>query len=437
MTITEQLKKANVFWFSVYAACTAFCLYTCVYAFRKAFVVATFENIIYLGISYKVWLIIAQVTGYALSKFIGIKVVSELTVSTRKKSLTVMIAIAGVSLLLFPLIPSPYNIVLLFTNGLSLGMIWGIIFHYLEGRRNTELLGAGLSISFIFSTGFVKTIGAFVLLYWNVSEWWMPFVTASLFIPPLILFVWLLDQLPPPSQEDERLRTKRVPMNKKERHHFLLTFAPGLILLIAAYVLLTSYREFRDNFSAEIWKSLGFENSPELFTLTELPIAIFVLIVMGSIMFIKKNYDALLINHMLVLIGLSLIGISTLLFQSSHINGISWMILIGSGLYLGYVPFNSIFFDRLLAAFNYAGTVGFAMYLADSFGYLGSMGVLLLKEFGFRSSSWMGFFITSGYVLTFLGSVCIILSMLYFHRKHAQQVQSTTIFNTSDTLLIR
>jgi MFS family permease len=438
MIITEQLKKANVFWFSLYAAGTAFCLYTCVYAFRKAFAVATFENLFYLGISFKVWLIMAQVAGYALSKFIGIKVVSELTESSRKASLVSMVALAGISLLLFPLIPRPYNILVLFTNGLSLGMIWGIIFHYLEGRKNTELLGAGLSISFIFSSGFVKTIGASVLLYWNVSEWWMPFVTACLFIPPLALFVWLLDQLPPPSVEDENLRTKRIPMNGKDRYHFLSAFGPGLVLLILVYSLLTSYREFRDNFSAEIWRSLGFGGSPEMFTLTEIPIAIVVLIVMGSVMFIRKNYHALLINHLLVLGGLLLIGLSTFLFQLSLLNGTYWMILIGLGLYLGYVPFNSIFFDRLLAAFRYTGTVGFAMYLADSFGYLGGVGILLFKEFGFHSSSWTGFFISGGYVVTLLGSICIILSMLYFHRKHLKYHQSSSsTFNTSGTLLIR
>jgi hypothetical protein len=94
------------------------------------------------------------------------------------------------------------------------------------------------------------------------------------------------------------------------------------------------------------------------------------------------------------------------------------MILIGLGLYLGYIPFNSIFFDRLLAAFQYVGTVGFLIYIADAFGYLGSIGVLFFKEFGFAKVSWLNFFISGGYVVSLCGSILISCSMLYFHWKH-------------------
>jgi hypothetical protein len=48
------------------------------YVFRKPFSVATFEGMELFHVDYKIILIIAQVLGYALSKFIGIKVVSEL-----------------------------------------------------------------------------------------------------------------------------------------------------------------------------------------------------------------------------------------------------------------------------------------------------------------------------------------------------------------------
>ena len=93
------------------------------------------------------------------------------------------------------------------------------------------------------------------------------------------------------------------------------------------------------------------------------------------------------------------------------------MILIGLGLYLGYVPFNSIFFDRLLAAFKYVGTVGFIMYVADSFGYLASVGVMFFKEFGYAELSWLQFFVAGGYVISSAGSLLIAASMMYFHRK--------------------
>jgi MFS family permease len=389
-----------------------------VYAFRKTFSVATFDGIQFAGISYKVWLVTFQVIGYALSKFIGIKVISELKAHSRAMGILLMVSIAGVSWFFFALIPSPYNIIFLFTNGLPLGLVWGMVFGYLEGRRMTEVLGASLAVSFIFSAGLCRSVGAFLIRDWGVSEQWMPFTAGCLFLLPLLLFLFLLNQLPPPTPLDEELRTKRRPMNGEERKKFTSSFLPGIILFVAAYVLLTAFRDFRDNFSAEIWKSLNLGNDPSIYTATEVPVSILVLICMGSLMLIKNNKLALMINHVIIAFGIALIGVANYLFQASYITPQVWMTLIGLGLYLGYIPFNSIFFDRLLAAFQYAGTVGFIMYVADSFGYLGSVGVLFFKEFGYAKLSWLNFFISGGYILSAAGTLLIGGSMIYFHIKH-------------------
>ena len=207
-------------------------------------------------------------------------------------------------------------------------------------------------------------------------------------------------------------------MDRNERKKFITTFLPGIILFVLGYMLLTIFRDFRDNFSAEVWKTLGYGNSPEIFTTTEVPVSIAVLVIMGSIMIIKNNQLALMINHVIIIAGMILIGISTFLFEQQLITPPVWMILIGLGLYMGYVPFNSIFFDRLIAAFQYIGTVGFIMYVADSFGYLGSVSILFFKEFGYASVSWLKVFIYSGYIISMTGTLLIAGSMLYFHLKH-------------------
>jgi hypothetical protein len=416
--LTRWLKTTNTFWFTLYVSLAAFCLYTCVYAFRKTFAAATFEGLIFLGIHFKVWLVTFQVIGYALSKFIGIKVISELKSGSRAFGILLMTSIAGLSWLLFALVPPPYNLIFLFTNGLPLGMVWGMVFGYLEGRRMTEVLGAALSISFIFSSGLCRSVGGFIIRDWGVNESWMPFVGSCVFAIPLVAFLWMMDKVPPPSAMDEQLRTKRQPMNKKERERFIMTFLPGIVLFTLAYVLLTAFRDFRDNFSAEVWKTLGFGNSPEIFTATEIPVSFAVLIIMGSIMLIRNNKTALMVNHLIIALGIMIIGLSTFLFQQQIIQAPLWMILIGLGLYLGYVPFNSIFFDRLIAAFQYVGTVGFIMYVADSFGYLGSIGVLFFKEFFFARLSWLDFFISSGYIISITGTFLIAGSMVYFHLRH-------------------
>lgn len=67
--------------------------------------------------------------------------------------LLTLIAIAELALLGFALAPTEFKGLALFFNGLPLGMVWGIVVRYLEGRRSSEFLLAGLSCSFIVASG--------------------------------------------------------------------------------------------------------------------------------------------------------------------------------------------------------------------------------------------------------------------------------------------
>jgi len=171
-------------------------------------------------------------------------------------------------------------------------------------------------------------------------------------------------------------------------------------------------------FSAEIWQSLGYGDKPSIFAQTETPISIVVLVIIASLMTVKNNKAALMINHLMVLVGMLMVGASTLAFQHELISPPIWMTMVGMGLYFGYIQFNSIFFDRLLAAFSYAGTVVFLINLADSFGYIGSVSVLLYKYFGHSNLSWLNFFISSGYVVSVAGTILIGASLVYFKKKY-------------------
>jgi len=418
--LTGWLQRQNNVVFAAYAIIAAFGTYFCMYAFRKPFSVATYEGLSFAFVDYKIWLIVAQVIGYTLSKFTGIKVISELGSGNRAKLLLLLIGVAELALLLFAVVPVPYNIVCLFLNGIPLGMIWGIVFSYLEGRRFSEILGAGLSVSFIVASGAVKTVGKMVMTNWGVSQFYMPFVTGLIFLIPMLLFTYLLNQLPPPTPEDEALRTKRQPMNADDRKRFFGNFAFGFIVLVGFYILLTAFRDFRDNFAAELWSALGYGDTPYIFTVSEIPIAISVLAILGATMFIKSNIKALMVYHFLILGGAATIGISTWLYQAGILHPAIWMTLTGFGLYIGYVPFGCVFFDRLIAAFRYTGTSGFMIYVADAFGYLGSVGVVLYKNFGQADLSWLNFFIASAYVLSATGVVAMLASIRFFSRKHKQ-----------------
>lgn len=418
--LTAWLKQTNNSLFSIYAILAAFCTYSCMYAFRKPFAVASFEGISWLGIDYKILLITAQIIGYTLSKFIGIKVISEMRTQQRALSILGLIISAGLALLLFAILPQPYNILGLFLNGLPLGMVWGLVFSYLEGRRSTEVLGAGLCISFILSSGFVKTVGAYSMYQWGISEFWMPVVTCSLFIPPLLLSVWLLDGIPPPSPQDIAQRSQRQPMTQQQRKELLSKFPVGIGLLVGIYALLTTYRDFRDNFAKELWMALQYTDTPAVFTVAEIPVALGVLFIMALLVLFKNNLKAFRVTLWLILLGAALVGLSTFAYQQQWISGAVWMVSIGFGSYLGYVPFNAILFDRFIAAFQYTANVGFLIYLCDAFGYLSSVGLLFYKNFGSPDLSWLHFFILVSYVLA-IGIMSMgLLAIVYFNKKHQE-----------------
>ena len=408
--------NSQSFAFILTASLSAFGLYTCIFALRKAFGVGTYAELSWLGVGFKSWMVIFQVIGYLVSKFAGIKLVSEMKSENRARNIFYMVLIATASWLGFALAPVPFNFLFIFINGFILGFGWGLVFSYMEGRSTTEVLGAAVSVSFIFSAGFSKSVAGW-LLKTGITEIWMPFATAVVFMGPLLIFLKLLDKIPAPSPEDEALRTKRVPMTGQERIAYVKEFFPGLVLLVLSYILLTAFRDFRDNFSAEIWIALGYGGKPGIFTLTETVISVTVLVLIASLMFIRNNYRAMIINHLIVIAGMLMVGISTWLFRTGLLSPTGWMIMVGMGLYFGYIQFNSIFFDRILATFKTAATVGFLIYLADAFGYIGSVSVILYKELGNARLSWLEFFVRSAYTLSILGTVFMVLALRYFVRK--------------------
>ena len=396
------------------AAAAVFITYLSMYAFRKPFTSAQYADYILWGIDYKIILIIAQLVGYTLSKYFGIKIISELSASKRTITLIFLMAFSWIALLFFGIVPAPYNLPFMFLNGLPLGMIWGVVFSYIEGRRHTELLGVAMASSFIISSGIVKGVGSYLLINLQVSEMWMPFFTGLLFLPVLFLGIYLLHSLGNPDEVDVLARTERKPMDAAERKAFFKRFAPGIIFSIIIYVCLTIFRDLRDNFAVEFWKSFGIENIPSLLVLSELPIAIFVILIIGSMIFIKNNKRAFFFNFYILLFGGVLLLLSTILFSNDLLSPTVWMILVGFSMYLPYIAFHALFFERWIAYFKIKSNIGYLMYIVDAAGYLGSTLVLLFKNFSNVDYSWVAFFIVTAFVTSILIILLTIANYFYF-----------------------
>jgi hypothetical protein len=418
--LTRWLASAPPWLLTGYALAAAFATYFCMYAFRKPFTAATFEGQKFLGsgLDLKTAFVIGQIVGYTLSKYLGIKFCSEVGNDRRAALLVGLILAAETALLLFAVLPPALQVVALFCNGVPLGMVWGLVVRYLEGRRTSELLLAGLSCSFIVSSGIVKDVGRWLMASPGVAETWMPFLAGLLFLPAFLGSVWLLNQVPPPNAADVTARVRRQPMNHLERRAFVRQFLPGLLLLLIAYFFITAYRDFRDNYGVEIIDHLGFLGDVAIFTRIELVVAFGVLAALAALNLIRDNRLGLVGAYAIMAGGLVLLGGGTLLLDLGWLDGFWWMILMGLGSYLAFVPYGSVLFDRLIASTRVPGNAVFAIYLADAIGYTGSVGVQLYKDLAQTQLSRFGFFRNFSYVLATAGTLLLAASCVWFLRRH-------------------
>lgn len=397
----------------VVAACGA---YFCMYGFRKPFTAAEFIGLSLGGIDYKTILVTAQVLGYMLSKFIGIKVIAEMTPARRAAFFLALIAAAEVALLLFAVVPVPWNFACLFLNGLPLGLVFGLVLGFLEGRRQTEALTAALCASFIIGDGVTKSAGAY-LLEAGVSETWMPFTAGLLFAGPLVFFVWMLTRVPPPSHEDVTARSERVPMNGPDRWQFFRRYAVGLTLLVLVYLLCTVLRSVRADFAPEIFRGLGLTGKPEVFAQSEILVGLGVMLASGLAVLIRNNRLAFFSALGLAVAGFVLV-MAALLGQSARaLSPLGFMVLLGVGLYLPYVVVHTTLFERLLAMTRDRGNIGYLMYVADAFGYLGYVAVMLAKNLVGVGGDFLAFFVALCWVIA-LTSVLILVPCWWYFAAH-------------------
>ncbi|WP_188316223.1 DUF5690 family protein [Chitinophaga agrisoli] len=405
-------------WIAILAAVTSFCAYTAIFAFRKAFNVASYEGHTLFGMDFKTVLVITQVLGYMASKFYGIRFISELKRNRRHLLILGLVGVSWLAWLLFALLSAPYNFWCLFLNGFPLGLLWGVVFSYVEGRRTTDLISAALAVSFIFASGLAKTTAQWVMTDFGISEYWMPFTVGCIFMPALFLFVYLLEKIPPPDEQDRVQRMDRKPMLPAERKALLRGFLPGISALVVIYILVTILREIRDNFMADMWRESGAVFVPGVFAKTETTISLIILALIAVMIWLRNNFKAFMLAQFIMLMGFIIALLSTWLFMEERMVMYYWMLLVGLGLYMVYIPFNSILFDRFIAAFRFAGNVGFLIYIADSFGYLGSVGVMLVKTVFRVEANWLQFYAQLVLFTGITGIISTIVAMVYFRRKY-------------------
>lgn len=413
-------KKISDFVFILWAGGAALLSYSLVYALRKPFTAASFDGMEAFGMDYKVLTTIIQILGYLIAKFVGIKLISELKKESRMKFILASILVAELSLVMFGLLPAPYNIFAMFFNGLSLGCMWGVIFSFIEGRRTTDILASLLGISIVISSGVAKSIGLFVMDTLHIGEFWMPAFIGAFALPLLALLGYILNRLPQPTTEDIAAKSQRVTLNSKQRKELFYNFMPVLILLFVANLMLVILRDIKEDFLVKIIDMS--EHSSWMFAQVDSIVTVIILVLFGMMVLVKSNIKVLVILLSMVVAGTATMSFVSLNYDALQLDTVTWLFVQSLSLYIAYLCFQSIFFDRFIACFKIKGNVGFFIVTIDFIGYTGTVLVLMFKEFSNTEINWLEFYNQmSGYV-GIICSVAFTCSIIYLIQRHNREV---------------
>ncbi len=403
--------------FVLWAGGTALLSYSLVYVLRKPFTAAEFDGLQVAGMDYKIVVSIIQLIGYVCAKMLGIKYISELKPEGRLKFIVGSAALSEVSLVAFGLLPAPYNIFALFFNGLSLGCMWGVIFSFLEGRRTTDILASIMGVSMALSSGVAKSLGLYALNDLGVSEFWMPALVGAVAFPLLCFMGWMMTKFPAPTAADIAARTKRVTLDGRQRWQLFVKFMPLLIMLFGANLLLTVQRDIKEDFIVCIIdvsqvSSWAFAHLDSIATL--------VLLGVFALLSAVGNH----LRALCLIFIMSAIGMGTIAFLGAEAGSLNmpvtaWLFLQTLCIDIAYLSFQTIFFERFIACFKVQGNVGFFIITIDFIGYLGTLCLLLFKEFQAPHIDWTSFYngmsvyIGVACCLAFAGSIIYMINKVY------------------------
>lgn len=416
-------KRLSDFLFILWAGGLALLSYSLVYALRKPFTATSFSDAEFFNIDYKVAVTISQILGYVISKFIGIKLISELRSEERFKFILTSVLLAEASLILFGLLSTPYNVAAMFLNGLSLGCMWGVIFSFIEGRRMTDILASLLGVSMVISSGTAKSVGLYVMNHLHVSEFWMPALIGAVALPLLLLLGYALNKLPEPTKEDIAMKSERETLNGKQRWELFRSYMPFLTMLFVANIAIVILRDIKEDFLVNIIDVSSF--SPWLFAQIDSVVTLIILVIFGLMVLVKDNLKALSVLFGLIITGMIVMSAVSFGQDRMQLSPVIWLFLQSLCLYIAYLTFQTIFFDRFIACFKIRGNVGFFIVTTDFLGYTGTVVVLVLKEFCNPDINWASFYNQfAGYVGIFC-CITFVCSFVYLHQRFRKETGVT------------
>ena len=185
------------------------------------------------------------------------------------------------------------------------------------------------------------------------------------------------------------------------------------------FVLVTILRGVRSDFAPEIWAGLGVKTPRKRLRVDRDYRRARRLALNGSAVLIAANRSAFFFAMTLAIVGPAMV-----LFASAAPRGLppfAFMVLQGLGLYLPYIAVHTTIFERLIAMTRERANIGYLMYLADAFGYLGYTAVLIGLKGSFPKDNFFPFYEQLCIVIAIAYIAALIPCWMYFASRTVMQ----------------
>jgi len=121
---------------------------------------------------------------------------------------------------------------------------------------------------------------------------------------------------------------------------------------------------------------------------------------------------------------MAMAGLMTHAYSNGMMDGISWQVFVGAGIYGAYTLGNPAPFDRLVSVSDIEGaTCTFLVFIADLFGYIATVVLMLWKTFSesgkVQSEEIVQQFVNALSIVVCTVVLCLSLARLYFSHRLA------------------
>jgi len=143
-------------------------------------------------------------------------------------------------------------------------------------------------------------------------------------------------------------------------------------------------------------------------------VTLIVTLTTGLCFLIRDNRRAFVVSLAVGAVGAALIVASVAGLHYGHLSGFAFMVLVGIGLYLPYVAAQTTMFERLIAMTRDRGNLGYLIYLADSFGYLGHIVFTTVVRYFDKTPNYLHLFAVTATCMATASLASIVFAHVYF-----------------------